>query len=979
MKTTFDQKIKGMVTLDNKDVARQILHLQQPYDCEAEVPRQAAIDYAIQMADRFKITPNQLKSANKKVDYFNPKTQEMEFRQSVERHFFDSVTVEFTQTLNNVPIWRKGLGITMQKNPIAVMHAANNTVKEFKAKLPTENKIRYFQEIFATLQSRPYIKLLTKEGQIDDEKTGPLVRSFILHSDFNKTSANLKSQHPARLHQGRFFYYKFDADNRQPKGEAQISKRDKFSFNTEIHDHPQLDLQPVDISIKDGQYYLVAEITFAWKVAGKEMSNWLALVELETSSILYAESLAAGVNGLVFNQDPLTKTGVLTNTANNSNTVLNALRDDVTLPALDAPDNAGKQHLSGTYVHIVDVDGRTVSPPTTSGGDFDFNVRTNDFAAVSAYFHASNFFSTVESLGFNLATFFPGTTFPVDIDHSDQSDVNAHCVGNGSFGIDHSGYGYGDDTNTTDPSIGRAVDKYVHWHEIGGHGVLYGFVNTANFGFSHSAGDGLAGIQNDPTSELRATGSIERFRYAPFRYNPLDRWLNRDVTSGWGWGGSLDLGGYNSEQILGTTHFRLYRSIGGDSAYLNKRQFASRMATYLILRAISTLTPGTNPNNPLGFCNALMAVDLLDWTSEGISGGAYNKVIRWAFEKQGLFQPAGAPTPVITEGTPPAVDVYIEDGRTGEYDFQEVFWNNTSIWNRTHPDGGLIHEDPVKGSTNYAYVKIKNRGTLTANNITVRGFNCIPGGGLVWPGDFQEMGPVGGLPVATLGANSLEEIIVGPFTWSPNVNIYGHDCMLMIASCAEDPSNIDNFTVGDTIPEWRLVPNDNNVGQRNVDIAPAESGESLLAHLDGRNFFIGNSFPKKANAEVHIQLPNFLTNKGWKISVAEMTGKSLLLKSGEKRMLSLKVTKGTAFNKSELMDASQKDITISILVNGILMGGMTYRLDANKHAVTTIKDDNCKIAATELLNCLNLGTNRVKKVCVKKVSLDIEIDNDCKC
>ena len=41
-----------------------------------------------------------------------------------------------------------------------------------------------------------------------------------------------------------------------------------------------------------------------------------------------------------------------------------------------------------------------------------------------------------------------------------------------------------------------------------------------------------------------------------------------------------------------------------------------------------------------------------DWTSEGIFGGAYNKVIRWSFEKQGEFQPIGAPTPVTTPGDP---------------------------------------------------------------------------------------------------------------------------------------------------------------------------------------------------------------------------------------------------------------------------------------------------------------------------------------
>ena len=88
-----------------------------------------------------------------------------------------------------------------------------------------------------------------------------------------------------------------------------------------------------------------------------------------------------------------------------------------------------------------------------------------------------------------------------------------------------------------------------------------------------------------------------------------------------------------------------------------------------------------------------MATDALNWTSEGVFGGAYHKVIRWAFEKQGEYQ-----TPLVTNGSaadgtitaagdPPDVDVYIDDGRAGEYPFQHVHWHTTTIWNRRAADG----------------------------------------------------------------------------------------------------------------------------------------------------------------------------------------------------------------------------------------------------------------------------------------------------
>ena len=273
----------------------------------------------------------------------------------------------------------------------------------------------------------------------------------------------------------------------------------------------------------------------------------------------------------------------------------------------------------------------------------------------------------------------------------------------------------------------------------------------------------------------------------------------------------------SAEQILATTLFRIYRSIGGDSSDINRKRFASRMMAYLILRAISTLTPTTNPDNALNFAVALMAVDLLNWTTEGVFGGAYNKVIRWSFEKQGLYQPPGAPLPpnVITEGVPPPVDVYIDDGRHGEYQFQPIHWNNTSIWNRRMADALVVHEKPIIGSTNNIYVKIKNRGTEIANNVKVRGYHSRPGAGLLLPDDIQPL-ITAELPAGTVAANNTEEKIIGPFEWIPEINAYGHDTVIMIASADNDASNMDNFIVGETIPDWRLVPNDNNIGQRNM-------------------------------------------------------------------------------------------------------------------------------------------------------------------
>ena len=253
--------------------------------------------------------------------------------------------------------------------------------------------------------------------------------------------------------------------------------------------------------------------------------------------------------------------------------------------------------------------------------------------------------------------------------------------------------------------------------------------------------------------------------------------------------------------------FRVYRSIGGDSTSLTRREFAARCMAYLMLRAVGTLTPMSNPNTPAQFLDALLTADAGNWTSAGVFGGAYGKVFTWSFEKQNL-----------NNGALPIVDVYIDDGRAGEYTYLADFSATATIWNRRSP-GGTTHEEPALGAINYAYVKIKNRGTSVATNVSVRGYHCKPLAGLVWPNDLQPM-TTPELPVGTLQPNNTEERTIGPFEWIPVKNALGEDGMLMIVSATEDPSNADNFTTGEVVEDWRLVPNDNNIALRKVKFPP---------------------------------------------------------------------------------------------------------------------------------------------------------------
>ncbi|MEO8321298.1 MAG: hypothetical protein ABI561_23575, partial [Bradyrhizobium sp.] len=279
---------------------------------------------------------------------------------------------------------------------------------------------------------------------------------------------------------------------------------------------------------------------------------------------------------------------------------------------------------------------------------------------------------------------------------------------------------------------------------------------------------------------------------------------NRSVAKGWSWDGPRDVNDGSAqlqrEQILSTTHFNLYKAIGGADAELEKRRFAARLTTYLMLRAVQTLTHPTNPQHASDWLCSLIVADACDWTSERLSGGAYEKVIYWAFQQQGLFNSA-----------PPDVDVYIDDGRLGEYQFQADHTDCLSIWNRLVDDGLEGHQTPVSDVPNFAYVKIRNRGSKTATSVVVNAFQNKPQGQLVYPDDWQPM------QTPQLAANDLPpgaaEMTVGPFTWTPSPS---DNALLMAVSANGDASNLAKFSDGKSISDSRLVPHDNNIGMRKV-------------------------------------------------------------------------------------------------------------------------------------------------------------------
>ena len=441
-------------------------------------------------------------------------------------------------------------------------------------------------------------------------------------------------------------------------------------------------------------------------------------------------------------------------------------------------------------------DPKTVDLPDTSTP----RVRSNDFAAISAYDNVRQFFQRLEAYGIDAVSYFRIASLPLKVFYrsgvrpgpgKDGQTVNARVLPEG-WPVDYVGptklgdrpilqlhLALGDlstrarkpwDGKTRSPAepLGIAADARWIWHEIG-HVLLMCSVGELEFRFAHSAGDALAAIASDPQSQLAGDAN---WRGATFPWVFTPRRHDRCVSHGWSWGGSLHYAmsqvpdstpprrkGYWTEQILSSSLFRLYRAIGGDTKVVGTqnqpdqfaRERASHYSVYLIMRGIQILPTSTTvlANEPDQLVSALIDADIgtMSWdvawdvtfppppySTKSFTfrriGGCVHKVIRWAFEVQGLYSVAGTIT--NAPGLPPPVDVYILDRRPlseaspyGAIAYGPGSYNPVSLdWDRNQsgsdaPPLWQADQNAIVVSGSDISVKVGNRGSQPATNVEV--------------------------------------------------------------------------------------------------------------------------------------------------------------------------------------------------------------------------------------------------------------------
>jgi hypothetical protein len=803
-------------------------------------PQSLAAEYLHRMAPVYGFGPGLLKELSRPVD---PRLSDapVRLRFAGEKGARGVHVVMYAQTVLGIPIWEQGVAVTMYEDPLRVVASSSTIEKDIDVRAPQSEA--------------PFLP-----GRLDPGR----LRSL----QANAYGWTLNGVTPR--------VYRYRAAHRV----AETHKPGKRS-RRRVPAPPTLPLERVPERILEGRYYVVSEVLFTLPLPDWGVLNWRAFVEVESGAVLFLRAFIdfLTVDAYVYEQDPPTRGWNYMPNAPVSQ--LDSVRQRVTLD-VDASQNPAQVRLVGSpYFFLVDLRPPADRPPTINRNlwqNFDYSVDTPEFSAVNAYYHSQRFFALLNSWGFDPQTFFTSTQLPIAVDFSATIQGGAAKTVGTPGGVGTLSMFYGPIEGPPGPVNPVNVISACSWrivlHEFG-HVLLNECIHAGSFGFAHGPGDSMAAILCDPAS-------LATDRY---KLDPWDRWttgarLDWDVSQGFGWGGKYDDKDVGSDLILCNTLFRAYGSMGGDYTPIGqnvgqnlfrrireRNRWAEHLA-FTIVRAIDSLPFATvvPTDTPEAFATALMNADRTMTNFRGVPGGLFHKLIRWSFELQGAYQPPNAPKPVVRRGAPPAVDVYLDDGRQGNYGWNgSGIWHNPAIWSRNAADNGTVHQEPVARSQAFAYVRVSNRGTATATGVSVSVFRHDYDLFASWPAGF-----VAATPAAILARSipSGGSAIFGPFKYT---SPYSADMLFAAVNASGDLANVSAGSnlpcaTGPT-PLEQLLRGDNNLGVRVLYPDPPPPG-TFPPPGDTRRIVLPplhNPFERNIIIELSMQLPKKLVQLGWRL------------------------------------------------------------------------------------------------------------------
>jgi hypothetical protein len=248
----------------------------------------------------------------------------------------------------------------------------------------------------------------------------------------------------------------------------------------------------------------------------------------------------------------------------------------------------------------------------------------------------------------------------------------------------------------------------------------------------------------------------------------------------------------------------------------------------------------------------------------------------------------------------------------------------------------FTHQNPVSNAVNKVYVRVHNRGPVSANQVTVKLHWAFAGTALPsLPGDFWTRFPNDSLDLSsrwtslgrstvnnlaysgssvagTAGDNSqiLSYDFTGPALDS-TVAAFRHYCLFAVLDSNQD--RVLAASRASLVPDF-ITPRDNNVTHRNVTVEDPTRSDRFAA-----SFFARNPFTEIITTRLRIKAP-----KDWVINLEPSTLKeAFTLKANEEVLVNLK------YQVNDKQTSGEVEIFQEYLVGNQfeVLGGMTYRVE----------------------------------------------------
>ena len=320
-----------------------------------------------------------------------------------------------------------------------------------------------------------------------------------------------------------------------------------------------------------------------------------------------------------------------------------------------------------------------------------------------------------------------------------------------------------------------------------------------------------------------------------------------------------------------------------------------------------------------------------------------------AYGRVNAFEAVRVVAPVV-DGGRGGVDIFLRDndldwGNTEQPSstrFEPVrgtigWWRSMDIKVDAPPFGpaptaatfdAFVDENPALGASNRVYVRVRNRGPVTASSVTVKvhwaqfGTSLPALAGDFWtafpadpalPQSWASMGTVtlenlaySGASVAGTGADAAQ---VAMFTFTPTYDaaLSNHFCLLAMVDSPQDPVD-SGFTSGVVDA---VTPRNNNVTHRNYhNLEFGEEGD-----LDEVSFFVRNPFDHQILSALSLRAP-----KGWEASLDGLPfNKPFELAPQEEKRVTIKISPDS-FDEAGEVTVMQEQLEPGL---GI-MGGLTF-------------------------------------------------------